>query len=213
MTIKYEKSKVYKIWSPNGDKIYVGATTKEYLSQRMTAHRKDYNYWKSGRGQFITSYSIFDEYGLDNCFIELLEAKPCKTKDELKQLEGGYIRNLQCVNKRVENRNHQESVQNYREKNREQYLESGKQYRENNKEKIKQYCEANKEKIKERSKIYHEENKEKLKEYKKEYVEKHHEDLKAKKKEILTCECCGKTYKRSHKSDHLKSVFHLNNKK
>ncbi len=213
MTIKYENSKVYKIWSPSGDKIYVGSTTKDYLSQRMTAHRKDYNYWKSGKGHFITSYSIFDEYGLDNCFIELLEAKPCKTKDELKQLEGGYIRNLQCVNKRVENRNHQESVKHYYEKNREQYLEAGKQYRENNKEKIKQYCEDNKEKIKERSKIYHEDNKEKLKEYKKEYVEKHHEDLKAKKKEILTCECCGKTYKRSHKSDHLKSVFHLNNKK
>ena len=42
-------------------------------------------------------------------------------------------RNLQCLNTRVENKNHQESVQNYRENNREQYLESGKQYRENNK--------------------------------------------------------------------------------
>jgi hypothetical protein len=213
MTIKYENSKVYKIWSPSGDKIYIGSTTKDYLSQRMTAHRKDYNYWKSGKGHFITSYSIFDEYGLDNCFIELLEAKPCKTKDELKQLEGGYIRNLQCVNKRVENRTKEE----YSEDNKERISKVKKDYREKNKEKIKEddkkYYEDNKEKIKERSKIYREENKEKLKEYKKEYVEKNHEDLKAKKKEILNCECCGKTYKRSHKSDHLKSTFHLNNKK
>ena len=104
MSINYNNSKVYKIWSPQGDKIYVGSTTKQYLSQRMTAHRKDYNYWKSGKGQFITSYLVFDEYGLDNCFIELLEAKSCSSKDELKQLEGGYIRNLVCVNKNIPDR-------------------------------------------------------------------------------------------------------------
>ena len=98
MPINYDQSKVYKIWSPQGDKIYIGSTTKQYLSQRMTAHRKDYNYWKSGKGHFITSFLIFDEYGLDDCSIELLEAKSCNSKDELKQLEGGYIRDLACVN-------------------------------------------------------------------------------------------------------------------
>ena len=88
MTINYENSKVYKIWSPSGDKIYVGSTTKEYLSQRMTAHRTNYNRWKLGVYGYITAFLIFDEYGLDNCFIELLEAKSCKSKDELNQLEG-----------------------------------------------------------------------------------------------------------------------------
>jgi hypothetical protein len=213
MPLNYENSKVYKIWSPNGDKIYIGSTTKQYLSQRMTAHRKDYNYWKSGKGHFITSYLIFDEYGLDNCSIELLEAKPCSSKDELKQLEGGYIRNLTCVNKRVENRNHVESIQNYREQNREKYLEGCKKYRENNKDKIKEYTEDNKDKIKEYSKQWREENKEVLKEKKLKYIKENHEELIEKKKEIMTCECCGKTYKRSHKSDHLKSKYHLNNKK
>ncbi len=213
MSINYNNSKVYKIWSPQGDKIYVGSTTKQYLSQRMTAHRKDYNYWKSGKGHFITSYLLFDEYGLDNCFIELLEAKSCSSKDELKQLEGGYIRNLSCVNKRVENRSHEESVQNYRDNNREKYLEGCKKYRDNNKEKIKQYTEDNKERLKPLAKLWREENKDTLKEKQKKYVEDNHDVLNAKKKEIMTCECCGKTYKRSHKSDHLKTKYHLNNKK
>ena len=213
MPLNYDQSKVYKIWSHQGDKIYIGSTTKQYLSQRMTAHRKDYNYWKSGKGHFVTSYLIFDEYGLDNCLIELLEAKSCSSKDELNQLEGGYIRDLACVNKRVENRNHKESVQNYRDTNREKYLEGCKKYRENNKEKIKEYIEENKDRIKESNKQWREENKDSLKEKKKKYVEDHHEELKAKKKEDMICECCGKTYKRSHKSDHLKSKYHLNNKK
>ena len=81
------------------------------------------------------------------------------------------------------------------------------------KEQIKEYIEDNKERIKESNKQWREENKDVLKEKKKKYVEDHHEELKAKKKEEMICECCGKTYKRSHKSDHLKSKYHLNNKK
>ena len=96
---KYERAKIYKIWSTQGDKIYVGATCKEYLSQRMVAHRGDYNKWKSGKHGKISSFILFEEYGLENCFIELLEAKECNSKDELLQLEGKYIRELECVNK------------------------------------------------------------------------------------------------------------------
>ena len=48
MTIDYKNSKVYKIWSPNGDKVYIGSTTKEMLCQRMTAHREDFKRWKAG---------------------------------------------------------------------------------------------------------------------------------------------------------------------
>lgn len=32
--VNYGKTKIYKIWSPKGDNIYIGSTTKEYLSQR-----------------------------------------------------------------------------------------------------------------------------------------------------------------------------------
>jgi adenylate kinase family enzyme len=131
---KYEKAKVYKIWSTQGDKIYVGSTCKEYLSQRMTSHREAYRQWKRTSQKFVTSYSIFDEYGLDNCFIELLEAKLCTSKDELNQLEGKYIRSLECVNKVIPDRLRSE----YRNDTKETAKEYNKQYHDLHKDKINQ---------------------------------------------------------------------------
>ena len=124
MAINYKNSKVYKIWSPQGDKIYVGSTCKDYLSQRMTSHREAYRQWKRTSHKFVTSYLIFDEYSLDNCFIELLEAKSCSSKDELKQLEGKYIRELICVNKVIPDRQRPE----YRNDTKECANEYNKQY-------------------------------------------------------------------------------------
>ena len=127
----------------------------------MTAHRKDYNYWKTGKGDFVTSYSIFDEYGIDNCFIELLEAKSCDSKDELKQLEGGYIRNLSCVNKRIESRTKKE----YNQDNKEKFAGLKKEQYQNNKEYIKEksrrHYHDNKDYALDRNKKYYEDNKEK----------------------------------------------------
>ena len=100
----YSKTKIYKIWSLKGDKIYVGATTKDLLCQRMSKHRSMYSSWLKGKGKNITSYLIFEEYGVDNCQIELLEMVECKNRDEQKQKEGHYIRTLECVNKVITNR-------------------------------------------------------------------------------------------------------------
>ena len=52
----------------------------------MVAHRGNYNSWLKGKTNFVASFKLFDKYGLENCFIELLEAKVCTTKDELKKL-------------------------------------------------------------------------------------------------------------------------------
>ena len=144
---KYEKAKVYKIWSTRGDKIYVGSTCKDYLSQRMTAHRGDYYKWKRGTHGHMTSFVLFDEYGVENCSIELLEAKDCKSKDELKQLEGKYIRELSCVNKLIVGR----TIKEYREDNKEKISEQERLKYQRTKETIliqkKQYYEDNKEKM------------------------------------------------------------------
>ena len=40
--IDYSKGKVYKIVCNITGLIYVGSTTKEYLCQRLTAHKNDY---------------------------------------------------------------------------------------------------------------------------------------------------------------------------
>ena len=130
--VNYQHGKVYKIWSTAGDKIYIGSTTKEYLSQRMDKHRSSYKGWKNGKEKMVTSYLMFDEYGIENCCIELLEAKQCNSKDELHQLEGIYIRKMECVNKVIPFRTEAE-----------------------NKEQIKQWFVDNKEHVAEYKKKYH----------------------------------------------------------
>ena len=65
--------------------------------------------------------------------IELLEAKEFNSKDELRQLEGKYIRDMVCVNKRIEGRTKKE----YYKDKIEHITEYRNQYREKNKEEIK----------------------------------------------------------------------------
>lgn len=146
---KYDKTKVYKIWSPKGDKIYIGATTKEYLSERMSTHRYEY---KNNR-LHCKSKILFDEYGIENCFIELIEAKKCSSKDEQQQLEGKYIRELDCVNRNISGRSKKE----YNDKYKEYFQMKKKEHYNNNKEEIlnscKEYQYVNKEKISEKRKL------------------------------------------------------------
>jgi hypothetical protein len=59
--MNYEKTKIYKIWSPHGDDIYIGSTTKDLLSQRMAIHRSHYKTWiKNGvKKGYISSFVLF----------------------------------------------------------------------------------------------------------------------------------------------------------
>ena len=103
----YQNGKVYSIRSMSRPElIYVGSTTKEYLSQRMDSHRGAYSRWKKGGKTYTTSYKLFDEYGIENCCIELLEAKSCCDNHEKSRLEGKHIRELECVNKIIQGRTH-----------------------------------------------------------------------------------------------------------
>lgn len=140
--VNYGKTKVYKIWSPKGDKIYIGVTTKEYLSQRMDEHRSKYKgYLKSDKNKMnTTSVLIFEEYGVENCFIELLESKECNSKDEQSKLEGEWIRKLDCVNISIPNRSDKEKkeyILNYLGKNKIKISNRQKDYRVHNLENIK----------------------------------------------------------------------------
>jgi len=186
--VNYANAKVYKIWSPCGNKIYVGSTTKEYLSQRMDHHRGDYKRWKNGKRNNVSSFLLFEEYGIDNCFIELLELKECISKDELSQLEGKYIRQLECVNKKIEGRTKKE----YRNEHKEQMKEYHKEYKEVNKDKIIQYREEHREEAKQKTKEWYKENKEKF-----------NNDRRQK----IICEC-GSECNIGDKSRHIKSIKH-----
>ncbi len=132
--VNYQNTKIYKIESHLGPKIYIGSTTKEYLSQRMDSHRSNYKQWKKGKGNYTGSYSLFDEYGLENCKIILIELFPCKIHDEKASREGYYIRSLNCVNKYIPGRTDKE----YRQDNIDKIKEVKLEYRRNNIDKIKE---------------------------------------------------------------------------
>ena len=143
---KYQNGKIYKITDIAYNKCYIGSTTEE-LSMRMARHRQKYKQFLKGTQKFMSSYDLFNEYGVENCKIELIEYFKCDTLQELRKKEGEHIKNTECVNKFVAGR-------------------TVKEYHEDNKNKIREYkkewYEDNKDKIKEQKKEYYQNNKEKL---------------------------------------------------
>jgi hypothetical protein len=144
--VNYSNGKIYKI-EPivehlEGD-IYIGSTTKKYLSQRMDNHRNDYKRWKDGKTNKITVFDLFDKYGIDNCKIYLLESVNANSKDEILAREGHYIRTLKCVNKCIVGRTEKE----YYNDNKTNILKQRKDYYNNNRqqklEKAKEICICN----------------------------------------------------------------------
>jgi len=135
----YTRGKIYKIVPfvecEDGD-VYFGSTTKKTLAERMTKHRSDYKAWNSKKqyANNMTTFKLFDKYGVENCKIILVESFPCKTKDELTQRESHYIRTMNCVNWIVPDRTVKEYSVMYREENKVVLSEYDKKYKENNKE-------------------------------------------------------------------------------
>lgn len=191
--VNYGNGKIYKIEPvcehDEGD-IYIGSTTKEYLSQRMDTHRNDYKRWLNGKRNKVMSFQLFDKYSINNCQIVLLESVRANTKDELASREAYYIRHTKCLNKNIPGRTHKQ----YCEQNKQAIVEYHRQYYEQNKdvvaEKGKQYYEQNKESISERHKIYRDINK-------------------AKRNAKCTCECGG-CFTNGNRSTHFKTKQHQN---
>ena len=204
----YKNGKIYKLWSPEGNEIYIGATIQPLY--------KRFHHHKSARGS--SSKILFEKY--NDVRIELVEEYSCDNKEQLTKREGEHIRNTNCINKNVAGRTQKE----YNEDNKEKISEQKKEYRENNKDKIKEWRENNKEKLTEYNKEYRENNKEKLTEYVKEYNKEYYENNKDKIKEYYennkekiseqhsqkyTCEC-GRTITINKKSRHERTLIHCN---
>ena len=139
MPTDYQKTKIYKIESHLGDKIYIGSTAKEYLSQRFQQHKNAYKRWKNGTVGKYTSFELFDEYGIENCQIVLIEAYPCNSKDEKNAKEGHYIKTLNCVNKVVVGRTRKETQKAYKQSDLGK--EAAKKYYQRKKALIQAYIE------------------------------------------------------------------------
>ena len=188
ITNKYHNSKIYQITDIAYTKCYIGSTT-ESLSLRMARHRHHYKQFLKNNKNFISSYELFKEYGVENCKIELIEYYKCDTSAELRKREGEHIKNNDCINKRVEGRtgkeykqDNKDKIREYREQNKDKLKEYGIEYRENNKDKINEWHKENrekhKEKIFEQQKKYREKHKDKIKEYREQNKDKINERMK-----------------------------------
>lgn len=141
----YSKSKIYKITDKGYNECYYGSTIQP-LSKRIGKHRSDYKRYKEGKqNNSLTSFILFDKYGLENCKIELVEEVECKTKEELHQREGFYIKNNECVNKVIAGRTWKEYYKdnrhcliqktiNWNSLHKNYTKENNKKWRENNTE-------------------------------------------------------------------------------
>ena len=159
----YSRGKIYRIPDSSYTKFYFGSTVEE-LSQRMAHHRRVYKMYKrNGKGQNLSVFELFDEYGIEHCKIELVETYACNDLSELRQREGHHIQNNSCVNKNVAGR----SKKQHYDDNREKLLEIRREYTRNNQDKISEYNKSsrmlNEEKCKEQANNHRLQNKEKAK--------------------------------------------------
>ena len=136
--VNYNNGKIYKIEPKvehDIDEVYVGSTTKKYLSQRLTAHRGAYNQWKKGQATKVMAYNLFDTYGFENCQIILLENVQANSRDELHAREAHHIKSIICINKYIPLRSDKE----YYQDNKEIILNRVFEYNKNHKDEKKEY--------------------------------------------------------------------------
>ena len=200
----YSQGKIYRTWNNNFSHCYIGSTCQP-LSKRMTRHRSDYNQYSKNKIRYITVFSLFDEYGVENCKIELLEAYPCKNREELEAREGHHQRKNQCINKFIAGRTDKQ----YYQDNRERILEQCRIYRDEHKEERKEYdkqrYENNKDEINEQQRQYRQDNLEYVRERDR---NNYYETKRAKRLTKYTCEC-GETLTHGSKARHEKRQHHL----
>jgi hypothetical protein len=177
----YQHAKIYKIISySHPEIIYFGSTTQQ-LCRRLQAHKTSF---KCGKN---TSSSELMKY--DDAKIFLIEDYPCENKEQLTKKEGEYIKNNECINKRIAGR-------------------TNKEWYNDNKDKIKEHNEVNKITIAERKKKYRTVNKQKISENMKVYYEGNKQHILNKMKVIITCEC-GKVMRIDNIIRHNKTIKHL----
>ena len=127
----YQNGKIYKLYDITTGEQYIGSTTT-LLYKRLSGHVGTYKRYLNNKCRNITSFKIIEG---GNYRIELIEAYPCNTKEELHKREGYHIKQLDCVNKCIPGRKRKEYYWDNVDKEREDNIE----YYNNNKSYFKDY--------------------------------------------------------------------------
>ena len=88
---------IYKLSCNITNQCYYGSTTK-ILDYRLQEHKNDYNSFLNNKKNYITSFEIIKN---NDYKIELMEN--CN-EDERDIRESYYIKNFECINKVIPNR-------------------------------------------------------------------------------------------------------------
>lgn len=203
----YSKGQIYKIVDNGQHLCYIGSTIQP-LCVRIASHKRCYkSYLNNNKGHYVSVYSIFDKYGVDNCKILWVKDFPCNSKKELEKEEGNIQKENECVNKVVAGR----TMEQYYQDTKEDKKMASRLYHQNNRErsnnKKKQTYQENREYNCAQKRQYRKDNPEKLKEQDRQAYLRNKEQKQARKKEKVECEC-GDVVCRAHLSAHRKSKRH-----
>jgi hypothetical protein len=160
---KYKQGKIYRVTNISYTKFYYGSTVQS-LAVRMGGHRESFKRYQKGLVSIrCRVYDLFEEFGVGNCKIELVEAYPCENKCELLKREGFHIEHNECVNKLVAGRSQTDYKKEWYEKNKANILNHRQKLYKEDKDSILQrnklYRDAHKAQLSEQKKLYYKENK------------------------------------------------------
>ena len=184
----YSKAKIYKIVNDVDDSVYIGSTCQA-LSKRMAEHRAS---MRSKRDSYLKLYQKLLEIGVEHFNIYLIKETPCENKEQLRAIEGQYIRELGTLNGHIAGR----TAAQYQ-----------KEFKHRYEEKKKKYAVEHREEKKERSREHYTVNRETILEQQR---QKYSEMTKTK----IICDICGAVHNKKNTPNHLRSMKHqqaLNN--
>jgi hypothetical protein len=139
--VNYQLGKIYRIVDFTDDNVYIGSTCEKTLAHRLAKHVQDYKRYINEKFHFVTSFKILENNNYD---IQLIEAFPCNSRDELHQREGYHIKNTpNCINKCIPGRTKKDSDKQYYENNKVIISVKCKQYYDDNKDKINEQRKQN----------------------------------------------------------------------
>ena len=121
--------KIYCLESSETELIYIGSTIQP-LKYRLAQHKSDYKRHVSGLTRGTTATQILQ---YEDTKIKLL--RTVDAHENLKQIEGYFIRAMRCVNHNIPNRTQKE----YYKDNRDHLLNKQLSYYQQNKEARKAY--------------------------------------------------------------------------
>jgi len=121
------KGKIYILRSHQTEEVYYGSTIQKYLSSRLASHNAKYKKYVKGEYEYVSSFDIIK---YPDAYIELVEEIDYENRAELTSKEGEYIRNNECINKRIAGR----TPKQYYEEEKDKILKYHKEYYQKNRD-------------------------------------------------------------------------------